>query len=105
MGELRQREPRLKSEKIRKDAMGQACQSCGAQDGSVVNAHCNDSEHKGMGVKADDSLTAWLCDLCHAIVDGRAGSASREERHAMWDRAFKRTVRQRFRLGLWKVAA
>lgn len=100
---LRQREPRLKSEKIRLDARDQPCQSCGAQDGTVVNAHCNDMEFRGMGVKSDDSLTAWLCGYCHSIADGQHGGLSLEAKREFWNTAFKRTVRQRFRLGLWRA--
>lgn len=98
---VRQREPRQKSEKIRRDAEGRACQNCGLEDGSTVNAHCDDLEFKGIGMKSDDALTAWLCSGCHDLVDGRQGKLSKESKRGIWDMAFKRTVRQRFRLGLW----
>ena len=104
MTALRQREPRLKSKRITDDARGQICMRCGAEDGTTVNAHCNDMEFRGMGMKSDCSLTAWLCQSCHDLVDGRAGHLTLDEKRQMWDRAFKRTVRMRFRLGLWRVA-
>jgi len=51
-------------------AEGQRCVMCGADDGTVVAAHSNLSEHgKGMGVKAHDSMHAWLCHRCHAEYD------------------------------------
>ena len=43
---------------------------CGLQDGTVVAAHSNLLEHgKGRGIKADDSMVAWLCYACHAEYD------------------------------------
>lgn len=99
--ELRQREPRLKSKKITGDAKDQDCQNCYRHDETVVNAHCDDMEFRGVGLKSDDALTAWLCGACHDLVDGRAGKLTKGEKRELWDRAFKRTVRQRFRQGLW----
>ena len=101
---VRQREPRLMSKKITQDAKEQSCQNCGRNDGTTVNAHCNDIEFRGMGMKASDFMTCWLCGACHDLCDGRAGKLSKEEKRALWDRAFKRTVAQRFRQGLWRTA-
>ena len=101
---LRQREPRLKSKRITDDARDMPCQSCGVNDGTVINAHCNDMEFRGMGMKCDDALSAWCCGTCHSLIDGQSGNLTLDEKRQMWDRAFKRTVRMRFRLGLWRVA-
>ena len=99
---LRQREPRMKSEKIRTDAKDKPCQRCGCEVG-VINAHCNDMIYRGTGLKADDCLTAWLCQHCHDLLDGRVGEFTIAEKRREWDQAFKATVRQRFRLGLWRA--
>ncbi len=51
-------------------AKGQRCVMCSADDGTVVAAHSNLLEHdKGMGNKAHDGMTAWLCMRCHSEYD------------------------------------
>jgi hypothetical protein len=51
-------------------ARGQACVMCGARDDTIVAAHSNLGEHgKGMGLKADDCMSAWLCMSCHSEYD------------------------------------
>lgn len=61
-------------------AEGQACVMCGTQDGTVVPAHSNLSEHgKGMGIKADDSMVMWLCHRCHSRLD-QGGDMTRADR-------------------------
>lgn len=51
-------------------AEGQRCVMCGADDGTVVAAHSNLGEHgKGFGIKAHDSMHAWLCYRCHTEYD------------------------------------
>jgi hypothetical protein len=53
----------------------------------VVPCHSNQSKHgKGMGLKADHSYTVPGCHWCHMWLD--AGTASREEKFATWDRAY-----------------
>jgi len=43
---------------------------CGSNDDTVVAAHSNLLEHgKGKGIKADDSMVAWLCYRCHTEYD------------------------------------
>ena len=43
---------------------------CGGNDDTVVSAHSNLLEHgKGKGIKADDSMVAWLCYRCHTEYD------------------------------------
>lgn len=87
--------------KLLRDARDQACSLCGIQDGTVVNAHCNDLEFRGFGIRAPDCLTAWCCRECHDLIDGRAGHLKKAEKRALWVRAFQRTVIKRFELGLW----
>jgi hypothetical protein len=46
---------------------------------------------------------AYLCHACHDAVDGRAQGLKREEKHAMWHRAYAVTVSWWFRDGLVTV--
>jgi hypothetical protein len=49
-------------------------------DDSVVAAHSNLLEHgKARGLKADDSMVAWLCYRCHSEYD-QGKDMSKEER-------------------------
>ena len=51
-------------------ARDQRCVMCHAEDGTVVAAHSNREEHgKGMGIKAHDCMSAWLCAMCHNHYD------------------------------------
>jgi putative nuclease YbcO-like protein len=74
-----------------------------AYDGTVVAAHCNDVEFKGIGRKSHDCLVAYLCMACHDRTDGRTGGLTLTEKRAMWDRSFKRTVVRWFQQGIVKV--
>lgn len=74
------------------------CAHCNAQDGTVVAAHCNElALGRGHSHKTPDYLVAYLCHRCHDHVDGRAGGLTREEKHAMWNRAYVQTVAWWFR--------
>ena len=54
---------------------------------SVIPAHSNQSRHgKSMGRKADHIFTVPMCFACHQWTD--QGSATREEKFALWDRAY-----------------
>jgi hypothetical protein len=57
------------------------CMICHAPNvGQVVACHSNAIRHgKGTGHKAHD-LPAYLCDRCHAEIDGRAGDWTRAEK-------------------------
>lgn len=56
--------------KLLKLARDQSCVSCGAQDGTVVWAHSNLSEHgKGRSLKAHDCMGMLLCSICHHQLD------------------------------------
>lgn len=99
-----------RNQKLRDDARDQACQHCGARDGTVVSAHANGCSHgKGFAIKAPDCLTAWLCHRCHTWLDQGSGrdplghySDARADKWEMWARAFIKTVEQRFKQGLVK---
>ena len=60
---------------------------CWGDTESVVPAHSNQAKHgKSMGRKADHIFTVPMCFACHQWTD--QGSASREEKFALWDRAY-----------------
>lgn len=81
-------------------ARDQACVMCGSQDGTVVSAHSNLPEHgKGMGLKADDSMIAWLCHRCHSELDQGKGMARAEKRDYTLT-AICRTYREMWKQGL-----
>ena len=76
---------------------------CGSQDGSVVAAHSNLQMHgKGMGIKAEDCYTAWLCGVCHSKLD-QGSQMSKLERKEFMLTAIARTYAQMLRLGILKV--
>lgn len=90
-------------------ARDQACQNCGAEDGTTVAAHSNshDPDHgnKGLSLKSHDIFHAHLCHRCHAWLDqgsgndptGRFASCDKWE---MFDRAMHRTWLHLWRSGL-----
>ena len=67
------------------------CQYCGVQDGTVVAAHSNQSEHgKGRGIKASDEFVAALCHKCHSMID-QGSRLMRWEREDIWNHAHAKT--------------
>ena len=88
------------SKKLLKAARDLPCMECGKQDGTVVAAHRNES--KGMGMKNPDWQVAYLCCECHYELDN-GKTMTREERRAMWNRAYVKTVDYWFRNGLVKA--
>jgi hypothetical protein len=74
---------------------------CGADDGTVVAAHSNQSKHgKGRSIKASDVYVASLCHQCHAEID-QGKRLSREDRNLVWTMAHQLTVRKLVRMNLW----
>lgn len=68
------------------------CQACGAQDGTVVCAHANESwAGKGMAIKACDTKAASLCFTCHSRLD-QGSDMTRDERRAFWLAAHLKTI-------------
>lgn len=82
------------------------CVLCRKHEQYTVAAHCNDVTMKGIGKKAPDFAVAYVCGDpggCHDKVDGRAGGLTKEEKRAMWNEAYRRTVEIWFRDGLVSV--
>lgn len=90
----------LRSKAHLKNVANLSCQHCGL-DGQTQAAHSNWSQHgKGKGIKASDEFTAALCFTCHAELD-QGGRLSKEERQAMWDKAYEKTKAVLQHQGLW----
>ena len=77
------------------------CQACGADDGTVVCAHANESwAGKGMGIKASDDRAASLCFTCHSRLD-QGSDMTRDERRAFWLAAHLKTITALVAAGHW----
>ena len=84
-------------------ARGQRCVMCGADDETIVSAHSNLGEHgKGMGIKADDSMVAWLCHKCHTNLD-QGGKMNSDERRDFTLTAICKTYREMWLKGMLEV--
>ena len=95
--------PKLK--KLLDAARNYPCANCNRNDGTIVAAHCNElALGRGMGFKTKDFMVAYLCHECHDHHEGRRGNLTREERRALWHRAYCVTVSWWFRDGIVKVA-
>lgn len=93
----------FRNAKLLKLARDQGCVMCGAKDGTTVCAHSNMGEHgKGMGIKAHDGMTAWLCLECHFEYD-QGGGMTKEERGEFIKTAICRTYMQLWNQGLIEV--
>ena len=56
-------------------------------DGTVVGCHSNwMRDGKGKGLKAHD-IPAFLCQKCHMLLDGQAGTLTKFEKTGMFYRA------------------
>lgn len=89
-----------RNKKLLASARDQRCTICGGKDG-VVACHANSvALGKGTGSKAPDYYTAWMCQVCHALYDGRAGRLTKAEKEDMWTVAYIRTVAQWFEQGI-----
>ncbi|MDH5670321.1 MAG: DUF1364 domain-containing protein [Nitrospira sp.] len=79
------------------------CGNCGNR-GTTVAAHANKvSLGKGTGIKVPDFYVADLCDVCHALVDGRLGKLTKEEKWELWLRAYLKTIARWFNDGVVAV--
>lgn len=76
----------------------ECCVLCGKY--GIQVAHRN--EGKGVGSKADDSLTAAICEECHYEIDN-GKNLTREERRQLMDRAIVLTLKELTRRGLLEV--
>ncbi len=92
-----------RNKKLLQSAKDQPCVLCHSS-GKTVSAHLRSVEFgSGTGIKCPDYFTAWLCQWCHDVVDGRRGNVSSFERKDMWMHAYLRTVQQWFEQGIVEV--
>ena len=81
-----------RNKRILAEAEHHPCQSCGADDNTVVAAHSNQGRHgKGMSIKAHDCFVAFLCAACHHWLDFSKGP-SKQLRADMWRLAHLKTI-------------
>ena len=93
--------PYVRSKKLLKLVASLDCQLCGS--GLMVQAaHTNWGGGKGRGIKADDNLTAALCQRCHYDID-QGAKWSRAERQQAWQVAHFKTVQLLVDTGQWPV--
>lgn len=86
----------FRSKTLLDSAEGQPCASCGSR-GTTVAAHLNSVAHgKGTGIKCPDFLACDLCEVCHALYDGRLGKLTKAEKQDLWMTAYLRTVKRWF---------
>ncbi len=90
-----------RNKKLLASAKDQPCVLCGSV-GTTIAAHANSvALGKGMGIKAPDFYTAWVCHSCHDRIDGRAAVGwAYTSNHDMWVQAYIRTVARWFELGI-----
>ena len=92
-----------RNKKLLRFAKDQPCVLCHSS-GTTVAAHLRSVEFgSGTGIKCPDYFTAWLCQRCHDMIDGRAGRLPADERKDLWMRAYLRTVQQWFEQGIVEV--
>lgn len=78
------------------------CQHCGAS-GPSDPAHSNQGAHgKGKGIKASDVFVAALCRADHNELD-QGSRLTQDERVALWTNAWRKTVRELLKRGLWPL--
>jgi len=87
---VRQRHPRENERKYLDTFRDTACESCGANDGTTVPAHCN-LGGDGVGWK-QTGVVAGLCASCHSAADG----APIVERYKVWIRVLTRLLKARY---------
>lgn len=90
----------FRSKKLLASAEGQSCVTCGAM-GTTVACHANSvALGKGTGIKCPDVFTVHWCVRCHGLYDGREGHLTKEEKEAMFTKAFYLTVARWFNQGI-----
>jgi hypothetical protein len=105
MTALRQRQPPLKSNKLRASAKGQECtlqinDVCNCNPDTTVLAHLQ-WEGGTMGGKANDYSACFACSACHDFLDQRRVIG--EERYLYMGRAMARTIDVWMRTGVIKI--
>lgn len=79
------------------------CQNCGRDDGTVCGAHSNSAaQGKGRSIKASDASCASLCYVCHSALD-QGSHLSRMERETMHINAWRKTVNELVKRGIWPM--
>lgn len=71
------------------------CMCCGATvaPGAIVAAHSNHQRHgKGTGIKAHDICVAYVCNICHDLIDGRKHDWDPGYRSQRWHEAMANTL-------------
>lgn len=72
------------------------------QDWGLNPMHSNQQRHgRGLGLKAADHFHAAGCNECHDLID-KSSTLSREEKEALWQRAFEITLTRYWENG-WLV--
>lgn len=90
----------FRSKKHLQNVANLPCQNCYIEDQTQA-AHSNWAEHgKGRGIKSSDEFTAALCQTCHTELDSGA-RLSKEQRRALWDMAYQKTVIRLKSQNLW----
>lgn len=104
----------LRIPKITRAAQGENCTvnapCCNYNPETVVFAHLNEQfAGKGRGQKADDCAGVFACSNCHDWLDGRLDGrlhtpqyTAKDDKDWYWLRAYYRTIRRLFDLGVIK---
>lgn len=77
-----------RSRKFLQEVASLECQNCGAYPSQAAHSNWHG---KGMALKASDEMVAALCLRCHWEVD-QGNKLTKEERKALWENAYKRTM-------------
>lgn len=71
-------------------------------DGTIIAAHSNQlRDGKGTGIKAHDFRIAFICNLCHDLID--KGKLPRQDKIDLWENAHRKTMGYLFESGIIKV--
>lgn len=94
----------FRSPKLLQAARDQPCVLCGSV-GTTIAAHANSvALGKGIGCKAPDYYTSWVCMNCHDEIDGRRPlRPGYRDRQELWTGAYLKTVALWFTLGIVRV--
>ena len=97
---------RYRNRALLNTSRGQPCTmrspACDNNVNTTVSAHSNLGEDgKGMSQKADDDISVDACGNCHWWYD--KSPAPKEEKQAVFDRAFVRTYKRRRAEGIIKL--
>jgi hypothetical protein len=61
--------------------------------GEIVAAHSNHQRHgKGRSLKAHDIAVAFVCGVCHDVIDGGDNHLDKHSRDTLWHLAVVNTL-------------